>query len=66
MLWHQWRRAKAIRKAKAKPSLEMIAFPRSKRKRIKELNASHSPRRAEAVAQLDELELGGLEDMGIL
>jgi endonuclease/exonuclease/phosphatase family metal-dependent hydrolase len=57
---------KKKKKVKNKPSAEMISFLRSKRERLKSLKAAHAAATAEAVAQLAELEVDALEDMGLL
>ena len=41
------------------------AFLRTKRERLKALKAAHADEVATAVAQLGELELDALEDMGL-
>lgn len=57
---------KKIKNAKSKPSPEMIAFLRTKRERLKALKTAHADAIAEAVAQLGELQLDALEDMGLI
>eukprot|EP01043_Picozoa_sp_COSAG02_P047639 COSAG02_NODE_4587_length_5188_cov_3.062684_1_plen_533_part_00 len=54
------------KKSKHKPSPEMIAFLRNKRERLKALKAAHADAIAKAVAQLGELEVDALEDMGLV
>ena len=60
------KKQKKQQKKKAKPPPAMISFLRTKRERLKALKSKHTATTAQAVAQLDELEVDALDEMGLL
>ena len=60
------KKQKKQQKKKAKPPPAMISFLRTKRERLKALKSKHTAANAQAVAQLDELEVDALDEMGLL